>query len=104
MPILAFGAIVPLYVAFVPVTAPELGAYVAPQPLVMVWPVGRVKDSCQPLIAVVPVLVIVRDAVSPVLQALVVAVTLQAPGWGWGAGPEPSRPKKVRARAAIPVV
>src|SRR5690349_68171 len=99
---LAFGARVASYAAFVAVTAPLAGAYVAPQPLVMAWPSGRVRPSFQPSTVVVPVLVIVTEAVRPVFQALVVTPTLQAPGCGCGAGPEPSRPKKVSARDAIP--
>lgn len=42
---LAPGASAALYEALLPVTAPEAGAYVAPHPLVMDWPAGRVKPS-----------------------------------------------------------
>ncbi len=84
------------------VTAPVVGAYVAPQPPVMVWPAGRVKPSFQPLTVVVPLLVMVTEAVRPVFQAFTVAFTRQAPGCGWGAGPERSRPKKVSTRDAMP--
>ncbi len=99
---LAFGAMVPSYEALVAVTAPEAGAYVAPQPLVTVCPAGRVKPNCQPLTGLEPVLVMVTDAVRPVFQALVVTVTLQGPVAGGGVVPPPVRPKKVRTRAPMP--
>ena len=46
------------------VTAPAAGLYCAFQPEVMVWPAGSVKVSAQPLIAALPVLVMVMLAVS----------------------------------------
>lgn len=50
--------------------APLVGEYVAFHPLVMVCPLGRVNASCQPLMALVPVLATVTLAVRPVFQAL----------------------------------
>src|SRR3982750_427230 len=48
----------------------------------MVCPAGSVKVSDQPLIAAVPVLAMVRSAVSPVFHALTLLVTRQAPAGG----------------------
>src|SRR5690349_15246731 len=52
----------------------------------MVCPLGSVNTSDHPLIAVVPVLVMVSSEVRPVFQALTVSVTRQAPGSGSGSG------------------
>lgn len=73
------GARAPLYDTFVAVTAPLDGVYVALQPLVIVWPEGSVKPSDQPLIAAVPVFLIVRFDVNPVFHELIVSVTEHAP-------------------------
>src|SRR4051794_24724133 len=48
----------------------------------MTCPAGRVKTSDQPLIAVAPVLVMVRFEVRPVFQGLIASVTWQAPAGG----------------------
>src|SRR6185437_2887982 len=66
------------------VTAPLVGEYVAFQPDVMFCPPGSVKASVQPLMAVLPVLVIVMFDVRPVFQALIVSLIRHAapPGGG----------------------
>src|SRR3954451_21291724 len=97
----------------------------------MVWPEASGNTSFQLLMALLPVLVIVRFSVRPVFQALTVSETLHAPeppldadgegdaladaeaeGEGEGKaeaealGDElalPSRPKKWTAMAAIPL-
>src|SRR3954451_10138694 len=70
------------------VTAPVAGPNWAFQPEVMAWPAGSVKVSAQPLIAALPVLVMVMLAVSPVFQALTVSPIRQAgpPRGGVAAG------------------
>src|SRR5690349_16705321 len=52
----------------------------------MFCPDGSVKTSDQPLTAVLLVFAMVRFAVSPVFQALVVQVTRQPPAGGWDVG------------------
>lgn len=77
----------------------------APQPEVMVWPLGRVKARDQPLIAEVLVFVIVMLSVRPVFQALTVALTWQGPPGGGGGGgvePSPMRPMNRSASSPIP--
>src|SRR6185312_4933326 len=48
----------------------------------MVWPLGRVNVSAQPLTALLPVLVTDTAAVSPLFQALTVYVTRHPPDGG----------------------
>ncbi len=45
------------------------------QPEVIAWPDGSMNTSDQPLIADVPLLVMVIDDVRPVFQELIVSVT-----------------------------
>ena len=71
------------------------------QPEVMVCPPGRVKARDQPLIAVLPVLVMVRFSVRPVFHALTAAATRHAPVAGVdgdGAGRRTDRATTGRAR------
>ena len=63
----------------VAVTWPLLGLYVAFQPEVMVCPDARLNFSDQPLMAALPVLVMVMLSVRPEFHALTALVTRQAP-------------------------
>src|SRR3954454_14077692 len=63
---------------FFAVTCPLPGLYVAFHPELIACPPGRVKASDQPLIADVPVFVMLMLSVSPVFQAFTTAVTRHA--------------------------
>src|SRR6185312_16095257 len=64
------------------VTAPLDGAIVAFQAPVTVCPLGRVKASVQPLMAVLPLFFTVTDVVKPVFQAVMSNVTEHPPTGG----------------------
>src|SRR5919204_6231341 len=68
----------------VAVTAPLPGVTVAFQAETMLCPDGRVNASFQPLIALLPVLVMVICSVSPLFHALTTSLTRQPEPVGGG--------------------